>query len=256
MSEFILKEAEVSGEEEDSNNLEVDINEANDYIGDKPVEDDDIHFHHRRDNRNSNNIIMSDDEYEEEEEDLYYEIPNSENAKTSRNDNKIDMSEKMKSVYGTDEYEWNHYKLPTGNVYEFLNEKHFMRRFLNSQFMAMKDNDSVNGFLPLSKNYVGLFEKNLCDFDFPEDPLHGEDDSRKIIQSKDCLFLNLLYALRYAITRESSHTNDFSCLDDDMIKELETIKPQIELDFVNVRFTDKLHLINVAIIPYGFFLKV
>ena len=105
MSEFILKEVEVSGEEEDSNNLEVDINEANDYIGDKPVEDDDIHFHHRRDNRNSNNIIMSDDEYEEEEEDLYYEIPNSENAKTSRNDNKIDMSEKMKSVYGTDEYE-------------------------------------------------------------------------------------------------------------------------------------------------------
>lgn len=40
MSEFILKEAEVSGEEEDSNNLEVDINEANDYIGDKPVEDE------------------------------------------------------------------------------------------------------------------------------------------------------------------------------------------------------------------------
>ena len=33
MSEFILTEAEVSAEEEDSNNLEVDINEANDYIG-------------------------------------------------------------------------------------------------------------------------------------------------------------------------------------------------------------------------------
>ena len=41
-----------------------------------------------------------------------------------------------------------------------------------------------------------------------------------------------------------------------MVAELNLIKPQIEFDFVNARFTDKLHLINDTIIPYGFFLKV
>ena len=40
-----------------------------------------------------------------------------------------------------------------------------------------------------------------------------------------------------------------------MLTELEFIKPQIEFDFINARFQDKLHLINDTIIPYGFFLK-
>ena len=41
-----------------------------------------------------------------------------------------------------------------------------------------------------------------------------------------------------------------------MVAELNLIKPQIEFDFVNSRFTDEFHLINDTIIPYGFFLKV
>ena len=121
--------------------------------------------------------------------------------------------------------------------------------------MATKGNESVNGFLPLSKNYVGLLEKNPYVFEFPDDRLSHEDDSKKIIQSKDCLFLNLLYGLTHATTGESTHTNDFSSLDQDMLTELEFIKPQIEFDFINARFQDKLHLINDTIIPYGFFLK-
>ena len=58
------------------------------------------------------------------------------------------------------------------------------------------------------------------------------------------------------MTEECSHTNDFSCLDQEMIDELNLIKPQIRFDFVNARFTDKLHLINDTIIPYRFFLNV
>ena len=46
------------------------------------------------------------------------------------------------------------------------------------------------------------------------------------------------------------------CLDEDIIEELNSIKAQIQFDFINLRFTDKLHLNNDIIIPYGFFLKV
>ena len=118
MIEFILTEAEVSGEEDSDHEIvditdnieDVDITEDNDFIDDRPINDeDDVHFYHQSDNRH--NRIMPDDEYEEEEE-MFYEIPNSENAKVSENDIKIEMPERMKFVYGTDEYEWNHHKLP------------------------------------------------------------------------------------------------------------------------------------------------
>ena len=121
MSEFILMEAEVSGEEDSdheivdiTDNLEdVDITDDNDFIDDRPIDDEDgVHFYHRSDNRH--NRIRSDDEYEEEEE-MFYKISNSENAKVSEDDNKVEMPERIKFVYNTDEYKWNHYKLPTGN---------------------------------------------------------------------------------------------------------------------------------------------
>ena len=50
--------------------------------------------------------------------------------------------------------------------------------------MAIKDNECVNSFLPLSKNYVGKF-KDI--HETVDDPLAGEDDSNKLEQSKGCL---------------------------------------------------------------------
>ena len=119
--------------------------------------------------------------------------------------------------------------------------------------MATKDNETVNRFLSLSQNYVGKFEDV---HDFPDDPLADEDDCDKIEQSKDSLYLNLLYALRQGKTSECTHNHDFNFLDEDIIEELTSIKDQIEFDFINPRFTDKFHLINDIIIPYGFFLMV
>ena len=86
-----------------------------------------------------------------------------------------------------------------------------------------------------------------------DDPLGGEDDSRKTEQSKDCLYLNLLYALRHAATGEYSHTTDFSCLDETMLDELKGIKSFIVFDRVNDRFGGKLHIINDILISHGFF---
>ena len=89
-----------------------------------------------------------------------------------------------------------------------------------------------------------------------DNPLTGEDDSNKIEQSKDCLFLNVLYALRHAKTGKCFHTTKFSCLDEEMLQDLEGIKNLVQFDQINPHFCNKLHLINDTLIPYHFFLKV
>ena len=105
----------------------------------------------------------------------------------------------------------------------------------------------------MSKNYVGV-----NDFKYPivDNPLAGEDDSNKIKQSKDCLYDNLIYALRHTKTGEQLHTNKFECLDKGMLKELKGIEKLIEYDRQNALFDNRPHLINDVLIPYGFFLKV
>ena len=67
MSEFILAEAKVSGEEDSNHeivditdNLEdVDITEDNDFIDGRPINgEDDVHFYHRSDNRQKKKSIQ------------------------------------------------------------------------------------------------------------------------------------------------------------------------------------------------------
>ena len=116
--------------------------------------------------------------------------------------------------------------------------------------MATKDNQKINPFLPLSQNYVGKFEEI---YEVADDLLAGKGDSNKTEQSKNCLSLNLIQALRHAVTIEYSHTTDFSCLEEDMLNELEGMKKFIEFDRKNALFDDKLHLINNILISYGFF---
>ena len=118
--------------------------------------------------------------------------------------------------------------------------------------MATKDNASISKFLLLSQNYDKKFEDP---HEIEDDPLAADDDSKKTEQSKDCLYLNLLYAVRHMTTGEYFHTTDFSCLDEEMLKELEGIKKVLEFDRVNARFEEKLHLVNDIYISYGFFYR-
>ena len=71
---------------------------------------------------------------------------------------KIIMPKRMHSFHDTDNYGWNHYKLPEGEVYEFPKVEKYMKLFLDSLCMATKGNSSINKFLLLSQNYVGKFE--------------------------------------------------------------------------------------------------
>ena len=89
--------------------------------------------------------------------------------------------------------------------------------------MSVEDNTSVKGFLHLSEIYIGEIHPEHC-FDFPDDPSVNQDHSGKSKQSKDSLYMSLLHALRHARTREVSHTEDFSSLDEDMLIELFSIK--------------------------------
>ena len=55
----------------------------------------------------------SENEYDDEE---HFSIPNSEHVEFPE-ETKIIIPERMRSFYGTDNYEWNYYKLPEGEVY-------------------------------------------------------------------------------------------------------------------------------------------
>ena len=90
------------------------------------------------------------DEESSHEDDLEYEIPNSEHMDFPE-DLMVILAEAMRNVYRTDDYKWNHHNLPTEEIYEFSNEKLFIKRFLKSLRMSVEDNTSVKGFLPFLK---------------------------------------------------------------------------------------------------------
>ena len=84
----------------------------------------------------------SESEYGEEDEEEFA-IPNSEHIAFPEG-TKIIISERMHLFYSTDNYEWNHYKLPKGDVYEFPKIDKDMKLFLDTLFMATKNNRCVD----------------------------------------------------------------------------------------------------------------
>ena len=65
----------------------------------------------------------------------------------------------------------------------------------------------------------------------------------------------LLYALRHVTRRKTYHTTDFSCLDEDMLKELKGIKNEILYDRRTTLLNNKLHLIKDILTRYGYLLS-
>ena len=128
----------------------------------------------------------SSSEYEGEEEQL--EIPNCD-AEDSDEDEQM-IPEGMLPVYGTDNYEWNHYEKPKGDVCVFRGDSFYLASFLYSLYKLTKSNADVKTFLPMAKNYVG--ELTPAKAKILNDPLKDGDDSGKINQAKNGLYLTLL----------------------------------------------------------------
>ena len=163
------------------------------FINDDSDDDEDVHFYHEANKKLllndleeevpvlviKHNVLklriefISESEYEEDDEFDDFVVPNSEHVEFPE-DTKIIIPEAMRSVYGTDKNEWNHYKPPTSEVFDFPKKEVFMRRFLDTLFMATKDNKCVNSFSPLHQNYVGKFEDPQ---EIVDNSLAGKDDS-------------------------------------------------------------------------------
>ena len=116
----------------------------------------------------------SSSEYKEEEEQIG--IPNCD-AEDSDEDEQM-IPEGMLPVYGTDNYEWNHYEQPKGDVCEFRGDSSHLSFFLYSLYKPTKNNADIKNFLPMAKNYVG--EVTPATAKILNDPLKDEDGSGKI----------------------------------------------------------------------------
>ena len=161
-------------------------------------------------------------------------------------------------VYGTDNYEWNHHEKLRGDVCGFRGDSSYLSSFLISYcllffsyslYKATKNNADIKKFLPMAKNYVGELTPSTAKI--LNDPLKDEDDSGKIKQAKNGLYLTLLYALRHVTSATTYQTTNFSCLDEDLLKELEGIENEIRYDRRITLLNNKVHLINDILVRYG-----
>ena len=116
----------------------------------------------------------SSSKYEEEEEQIG--IPNCDTEDSNEDEQMI--PEGMLPVYGTDNYEWNHYEKPKGDVCEFRGDSSYLSSFLYSLYKPIKNNADIKKFLPMAKNYVG--EVTSATAKILNDPLKDEDDSGKL----------------------------------------------------------------------------
>ena len=126
-----------------------------------------------------------------------------------------------------------HFSIPPENV----KDTYFLENFRHNLDIILditptKNNEKLNSFLPMAQN---------C-----------EPGS----QTTDGFCETLLYGPRHAKTGKHLHTFDFSCIDNDLLNELEKIKKQVDYCHTFSNFEIKLHLINDILINYGFFLKV
>ena len=147
MADYLLTEAELSGDDyKDWEIVEPFLDKDKEFIDDGDLDEkEDIDFYHKIDKK----IMLTGDEtpipilklsvgrmriesdstsseYEEEEEQIG--ITNC-NAEDSDEDEQM-IPEGMLPVCGTDNYEWNHYEKPKGDVCEFRGDSSYLSSFL------------------------------------------------------------------------------------------------------------------------------
>ena len=135
MADYLLTEVDVSSDKEFQDDKIIDPITQTDlnFINDDDSDVDDVDFYRSTNKKLAlvdkdktpqpvlkNNVgkleIDSDSESDYEEEEEQYVILNSEHVHFPE-ETKIIIPERMRSLYGTDNYEWNHYKLPLLLIY-------------------------------------------------------------------------------------------------------------------------------------------
>ena len=62
--------------------------------------------------------------------------------------------------------------------------------------------------------------------------------------------------MRFILIGETSASDNFNCINKDLLNELRELKPQLDFSVIEEQFIQKLHLINNAVIAYNYVLKV
>ena len=163
MADYLLTEAELSGDDyEDWEIVEPFSDKDKEFIDDGDLDEkEDIGFYRKIDKK----IMLTGDEtpipilkrrvgrmriesdsssseYKEEEEQIG--IPNCD-AEDSDEDEQM-IPEGMLPVYGTDNYEWNDYEKPKGDVCEFRGDSSYLSSFLYSLYKPTKNNADIKIF--------------------------------------------------------------------------------------------------------------
>ena len=62
--------------------------------------------------------------------------------------------------------------------------------------------------------------------------------------------------MRFVLIGETSASDNFDCINKDLLNELRKLKPQLDFSIIEEQFIQKLHLINNVLIAYNYVLKV
>ena len=124
------------------------------------------------------------------------------------------VTELYRHICGTNDYKWNNYKRPTGEIYEFNEEKYFLFNFRNTLRMSSKNNTE----------FSFKFSCTASSFNSSK-----ESDPKKLNQVIDGFYWSSSYAIKFNITSGSSHKKDFSWINPDLLAEIKIIKPQLDL---------------------------
>ena len=116
----------------------------------------------------------------------------------------------------------------------------FLLSFQRLLRIPSKSNKNVYGFNYLAQNYNCFQESN----------------PKKLGQAIDCFYWSVLYSIRFSMTGEDLHKNDFSYTDPCLLTGIKTLKPQLDFDCRSDFFEKKMHLLNSTLISYNYILKV
>ena len=144
MADYLLTEAEVSDDGlEDGELIEPISKEDLGFINDDDSDHGDVNFYRMTDKKlllsNVDEVpvpvlqhnvgkLKTDSESQYKEEEEQYAVPNSEDVEFPEDSMTI-IPERMRTFYGTDHYEWNHYKRPTGEACKFQRDDVFIKTF-------------------------------------------------------------------------------------------------------------------------------
>ena len=74
-----------------------------------------------------------------------------------------DIPEQYRHIYATDNYEWNDCKGPTGEEYQFNEDKCFLLSFRRWLRIPSKGNKNIYGFNYMAQNYNSSQQSNPID---------------------------------------------------------------------------------------------